>query len=157
MRTTLALLLLVAAPLHAQHHHADTAFASMQARGKTAMGVDQYASSHRFDTLADGGRIALVSGRDDSAAVAAIRTHFRTIAAAFARGDFATPGFVHDGPVPGTRVMAEKRSAITYEARDLPRGGELRIRTGDPEARKAIAEFLAFQRREHRSGGRRDD
>ena len=162
MRATIAILFLAAAPLRAQHaghdmhHTADTSYAAMQARGKTAMGVDQYASTHRFDTLADGGRIELVSDRDDSAAVAGIRAHFRDIARAFARGDFAVPGFVHDTTaVPGTRVMAARRAAIAYEVHDLPRGAELHLRTADPGARRAIAEFMAYQRREHHAGGNR--
>src|SRR5690242_6831546 len=37
----------------------DTAYASMQQRGKEAMGVDQYTSTHKFDSFADGGRIEL--------------------------------------------------------------------------------------------------
>jgi hypothetical protein len=141
----------------AGHHHpqplGDSAFAALQARGKNHMGVDQYASTHRFDVLPDGGRIALQSDRGDSAAVAAIRAHMRTIAAAFARGDFATPGLVHAKSVPGTRVMAAKRAAIVYEPRDLPRGAEVRVRTRDAEALRAVAEFMAFQRAEHRAGG----
>lgn len=165
MRTAL-LLLLAAAPLgahagqpprHDQHHPpADTAFAALQARGERHMGVDQYASTHRFDALPDGGRIELQSDRADPAAVAAIRAHMRTIAGDFARGDFTTPGLVHVKNVPGTKVMAAKRAAIAYEARDLPRGAELRIRirTRDPEVVRAIADFMAFQRAEHHAGGR---
>ena len=42
-------------------------------------------------------------------------------------GDFSTPGFVHMQDVPGTKVMREKRSAISYEPHDLPRGAELLI------------------------------
>jgi len=38
---------------------ADSAFTLVQARGHTAMGVDQYTSVHRFESLADGGRISL--------------------------------------------------------------------------------------------------
>jgi hypothetical protein len=45
--------------------------------------------------------------------------------------------------------MASKRAAISYEATERPRGGEVRIRTGDPAAVAAIHEFLAFQRKEH--------
>src|SRR6185369_15312938 len=73
----------------------DTAFDAMQRRGKSAMGVDQYTSSHHFDALPDGGRIELVRDTDDSAGVAQIRRHLREIADAFSRGDFSTPAFVH--------------------------------------------------------------
>ena len=37
----------------------DTGFAAMQMRGKEAMRVDQYTSTHKFDALSDGGRIEL--------------------------------------------------------------------------------------------------
>ena len=117
------------------------------------MGVDQYASTHKFDALADGGRIELQADKGDSVSVAAIRAHIRHIAVAFKSGDFSTPAFVHMQAVPGTKVMAEKRSVITYEPHDLPRGAELRIRTKDAEALAAIQTFMAFQRSDHHATG----
>jgi hypothetical protein len=77
----------------------------------------------------------------------------RVIEAAFRRGDFSLPGQVHDQEVPGTRVMRERRDAITYTASDRPRGAELRIATNDPDALAAIRQFLAFQRSDHRAAG----
>jgi hypothetical protein len=133
----------------------DQAFAGVQARGETAMGVDQYTSSHRFEPLPDGGRIVLQRDADDSAGAAVIRTHMARIAAAFAAGDFRLPGFVHAREVPGTEVMATRHSVIGYTADTLPRGGLVRIRTTDPEAVRAVHEFLAFQRADHRAGNHR--
>jgi TusA-related sulfurtransferase len=49
--------------------------------------------------------------------------------------------------------MAAKRGAIAYTFRELPRGGEVRITTADPEAVRAIHAFLAFQRTDHRAPG----
>jgi len=131
----------------------DTAFAALQERGRLGMGVDQYTSTHVFDSLEDGGRIELQRDVDDPEGVAIIRAHLREIAEAFARGDFRTPAFVHAQEVPGTRIMAERREHIRYTFRELPRGGEVRITTRDPEALAAVHEFLAFQRKEHRAGG----
>ncbi len=139
---------------HMQHHGQDSAFAAMQERGKAVMGVDQYASTHRFDSLADGGRIRLQANAGDAAAVAAIRRHLREIAGAFAAGDFSSPARVHERQVPGTAVMAAMRNELTYTYRDIPRGGEVRIRSRDPQAVAAVHEFLAFQRGEHHAGGR---
>jgi hypothetical protein len=133
---------------------ADSAFAGVQARGRIVMGVDQYTSTHCFDALPDGGRIELQRDADDPDGVATIRRHLREIAGAFARGDFGAPAAVHVREVPGAAVMAAKRGVITYTYRDLPRGGEVRIRTADPEALRAVHEFLAFQRSDHRAGGR---
>jgi hypothetical protein len=140
--------------LHALHHPAtnDSAFAALQQRGEAAMGVDQYASQHRFETLPDGGRIALQQPGGDSAAVQIIRAHMQDIARSFGRGDFTTPMFVHNtAKVPGTAVLASKRNVIRYAYRPLPDGAELRIYTTDADALKAIQEFMAFQRSDHRT------
>ena len=132
---------------------ADTAFAALQERGRAAMGVDQYTSTHRFDALPDGGRIELQRDTDDAEGIATIRAHLRAIADDFAAGDFRTPAFVHVREVPGSAVMAERRAAIRYAYRDLPRGGEVRITTADAAAIEAIHAFMAFQRGDHRAGG----
>lgn len=134
----------------------DTAFAALQERGAApeGMGVDQYSSVHRFDDLPDGGRIEFQDSVGDDIAVARIRAHLQEIAADFARGDFSTPAFVHGmAEVPGTQTMAERSEAISYTYHPLPRGGEIRIETGDAAALRAIHEFLAFQRLDHRAMG----
>ena len=126
----------------------------MQSRGAHVMGVDQYSSAHVFEDLPDGGRVVL--DRDDpsdAAGIKTIRAHMRDIESAFRAGDFSKPFAVHAQTVPGTDVMAQRRSAISYEAIDRPRGGEVRIRTSDPMAIAAIHEFLQFQRQQHHAGG----
>jgi len=129
-------------------------FAAMQSRGAHVMGVDQYTSAHVFEDLPDGGRVVLE--RDDpadTAAVATIRAHMRDIQAAFRAGDFTKPFAVHAQTVPGTAVMTARRGAITYEAIDRPRGGEVRITSSDSAVVRAIHEFLAFQRQQHHAAG----
>jgi len=142
----------------------DTAFSALQERGKAAMGVDQYTSAHVFEPLPDGGRIVLrrtrgIDTANDSAfraeakSVATIRAHMKEIAAAFGRGDFAIPGAVHAmSDVPGTAEMHRLRAEITYDPRELPNGGEVRITARSAAALKAVHEFLAFQRTDHRAG-----
>jgi hypothetical protein len=132
----------------------DSAFAAMQDRGRVVMGVDQYTSTHCFDSLPDGGRIELQRDEDDPEGVATIRAHLREVAEAFASGDFRFSAQVHGTEqIPGTAVMAARRDAITYTVHPLPRGAEVRITTGDPQALAAIHAFLAFQRGDHRAGG----
>lgn len=118
------------------------------------MGVDQYTSSHIFEALPDGGRIVLRTDSVDTAGEATIRAHMADIAARFAKGDFTLPGVVHGMPVvPGTAVMSARRDKLRYVAEPLPRGGQVRIVTTDAEALKAVHEFLAFQRMDHRAAG----
>ena len=116
------------------------------------MGVDQDASQHRFQDLPRGGRIELQMRTPDSAAIATIRAHLQQTARDFAAGIFTAPDSTHAMVVPGTEVMARKSALITYRYRPLPQGGEVRITTGDPDALKAIHDFLAFQREDHRAG-----
>lgn len=145
-------ILLYAARVEAQAGHVhggDSAFAAVQARGRIAMGVDQYSSEHEFEDLPDGGRIELQRDPADTAGVRTIREHLREIARAFAAGNFETPGFVHDREVPGVRVMTARRDRIRYDFRPLPGGGEVIITARDDDAIRAIRDFLAFQRMDH--------
>ena len=131
----------------------DSAFAALQQRGESAMGVNQYTSQHVFEPLPDGGRIVLQRNESDSAGEATIRAHMREISTAFRNGDFALPGFVHaTGDVPGTAVMKRLKAEISYTPRDLPGGAEVVIASKNPEAVSAIHAFLAFQRMDHRAG-----
>jgi hypothetical protein len=131
----------------------DSAYAALQQRGKMAMGVDQYESQHQFDILPTGGRIALEMKGDDSLSIAQIRAHLKLIEHAFQAGDFSTPAFVHMRAMPGTQVMARNKARIVYSYADLPRGGEVRITTKDPESLAAIRDFMAAQRGDHKSHG----
>ncbi len=131
----------------------DSAFAALQQRGKMAMGVDQHESTHRFDVLPSGGRIALQMKGNDSLSIAQIRAHLKLIEHAFQAGDFSTPEFVHMRSMPGTEVMSRNKARIHYSYGDLPRGGEVRITTKDPESLAAIREFMAAQRMDHHAHG----
>jgi hypothetical protein len=125
----------------------------MQQRGEMAMGVDQTTSTHAFDALPDGGRIELQRDVNDSLGIAQIRAHLRLIQHAFQAGDFSTPQFVHMQSMPGTKVMTEKHDLITYSYHDLPRGGEVVIKTSDADALAAIHDFMGAQRMEHHATG----
>ena len=131
---------------------ADTAFAGVQSRGTAVMGVDQTTSTHLFESLPDGGRIALQTDAVDANGEETIRAHMRDIAGRFAKGDFTLPGMVHAMPiVPGTAEMTERRAGIRYVVELLPRGAQVRIITRDAAAIRAVHEFLAFQRMDHRA------
>jgi hypothetical protein len=150
--SSLALSLLCAQQGTAQ----DSAFAALQQRGQMAMGVDQNKSEHQFDILPTGGRIALEMKGNDSLSIAQIRAHLKLIAHAFQAGDFSTPEFVHMRSMPGTAVMSRNKARIVYSYADLPRGGEVRITTKDPESLEAIRKFMAAQRGDHMAHGMGD-
>lgn len=121
------------------------------------MGVDQYTSTHVFESLPDGGRIILQRDMSDSIGTATIRAHLQHIAQAFAAGDFRLPGLVHAQSVPGTATMMARRQVIRYTMDPLLRGGMVRLQSADSAAVRAIHEFLAFQRQDHHAAGHRAD
>ncbi len=150
---------LTSAPLLAQRHthppaqKNDSAFRALQERGREVMGVDQYTSSHVFESLPDGGRIELQRGVDDSAGVRVIREHMREVARRFAAGDFSFSEAVHDNhEIPGVATLRAARESVRYSYRELPRGGEVRLTSTDARLVQAIHDFLAFQRGDHRTG-----
>ncbi len=129
----------------------DSVFQAMDARHGQAVGVDRMTLAHQFEATEQGGDIILERDVHDEMGVTQIRAHLLMIARAFARGDFAIPGFVHEKPVPGTSVMTQLANRIAYSVEDLPHGGVIHIRTEDPEALKAIKSFIAFQIAEHKT------
>ncbi len=148
------LLLLAACAGHQPPPGSDDAFAGVQSRGATVMGVSQVTSRHVFEDLPDGGRILYVMvDPSDTAGAAMIRQHLAHIARQFAAGDFSDPMRVHAMTVPGTEVMAARRERIRYAMQERPGGGEVRITTTDAEALSAVRQFLAFQRSDHRAPG----
>lgn len=129
----------------------DSVFQAMNVRHGQAVGEDPMTLAHQFETTEQGGDIILERQVHDEMGVTQIRAHLLMIARAFARGDFAVPGFVHEKPVPGTSVMTQLANRIAYSVEDLPHGGVIHIRTEDPEALKAIKSFIAFQIAEHKT------
>jgi hypothetical protein len=110
--------------------------------------VEQAAPEQVFETLPNGAIIELRRAPDDSAGMRAVRMRLRAMAQAFSQGDLTSPAYARLTSGPGVRVMTERRTAIRYDYRELPRGAALRITTADVVARKAIWEFVVFQRNE---------
>jgi hypothetical protein len=81
-----------------------------------------------------------------------IRSHLTHIVTMFPNGEFSIPMFVHDQVPPGVPVMKEKCAEISYSYEGLPAGGRVRIRTTNPDALKAIHDFLRFQIEDHHTG-----
>jgi hypothetical protein len=145
----LAVLSAGSSSLVAQDHHS-----AADRRGATVMGFDQQATAHHFSLFSDGGAIA-VSVKDpaDTKNRDAIRSHLPHIATMFAEGNFEAPMLVHDSTnVPGTKVMAARRSVIKYEYVETPDGGRVNIVTTDPEALAAVHAFMKFQISDHKTG-----
>ena len=106
---------------------------------------DPMTVASQFVVQGDGGDIIIERQVHQDLGINQIRSHLLMVARSFARGDFAVPGFIHDKPIPGTAVMADRADKIDYSIEDLDHGGVLHMRTGDPQALQAIHSFIAFE------------
>ena len=168
MKTIIAVLLfgglqlaaqdLQSCPLHEEHtkevsqHQTD-----VEKHGDEAMGFPHDKTTHHFRLYSDGGAIEVTANdSNDSQNMYAIRSHLTHIARMFSNGEFSIPMFVHDQVPPGVPVMKEKRAEISYRFEELPTGGRVRIKTTNPDALKAIHDFLRFQIDDHHTGDTAD-
>ena len=134
-------------PMHAEHA------SGVDQRGDTAMGFSHEKTSHHFRLLPDGGAIEVTANdAGDEVSRKQIRAHLTHISQLFARGNFQIPMFVHDRKPPGTEVMQQKKDKISYRYEEMEKGARVRITTSDPDALKAVHEFLRFQITDHRTG-----
>jgi hypothetical protein len=140
-------------PMHDQHQQSGDHAADVDNRGDHAMGFSHETTTHHFTLLPDGGTIEVnIKAEQDEATRDQIRMHLTHIAALFSDNNFDVPMFIHGHIPPGVPVMKEKHAAINYTFQPTGRGGQVRIVTHDPEALKAIHEFLTFQIQDHRTG-----
>jgi len=145
-------------PMHKEHmKEASQHQADVEKHGDEAMGFPHDKTTHHFRLYSDGGAIEVtVNDSQDSQNVQAIRSHLTHIVTMFSNGDFSIPMFVHDQVPPGVPVMKEKRAEISYSFEELPAGGRVRIKTTNPDALKAIHDFLRFQIEDHHTGDTTD-
>lgn len=139
-------------PMHKQHTATDH-HAVVEDHGDKAMGFSHTTTTHHFRLSPTGGNIEVTANdAQGKADQAAIRSHLTTIADQFAKGDFSTPMFVHDGVPPGTATMKLLKEKIRYKYEEIPNGARVHIESNDPVALAAIHDFLRFQITEHKTG-----
>lgn len=141
-------------PMHKEHMNALSQHQSdVEKHGDEAMGFPHDKTTHHFRLYSDGGAIEVtVNDSKDSENMQAIRSHLTHIVTMFSDGEFSIPMFVHDQVPPGVPVMKDKRSEISYSFEELSAGGRVRIKTTNPDALKAIHQFLRFQIEDHHTG-----
>jgi hypothetical protein len=145
-------------PMHKEHMKAASQHqADVEKHGDEAMGFPHNKMTHHFRLYSDGGAIEVtVNDSNDSQNMQAIRSHLSHIVTMFSNGEFSIPMYVHDQVPPGVPVMKDKHAEISYSFEELPAGGRVHIKTTNPEALKAVHDFLRFQIEDHHTGDTTD-
>lgn len=129
----------------------------VEKHGDEAMGFPHDRTTHHFRLTSDGGTIEVTVNDDkDAQNLEAIRSHLAHIAKMFSNGDSSVPMFVHDQAPPGVTVMKDKHVDISYTFEEIAEGGRVRIKTTNPDALKAVHDFLRFQITDHHTGDATD-
>ena len=125
----------------------------MNMRGDKHMGFDHLKTTHHFLLAKDGGAIQ-VEANDvkDTTSRDQIRGHLRHITKMFTEGNFEVPVLIHEKTPPGSEVMKQLKTEISYEYKETDRGARIQISTRNTEALEAIHDFLRFQIKEHMTG-----
>ena len=122
-------------------------------RGDKHMGFDHKKTTHHFLLARDGGTIRVeANDLQDSESRDQIRKHLHHISMMFSDGNFNTPMLIHEKTPPGSEVMSKLKSEIRYEFKENEKGAEIVISSENPEALRAIHDFLRFQIKEHMTG-----
>jgi len=136
-----------------QQEGPDEHHCQMMKHGEQAMGFSQSKATHHFQLTSTGGVIEVqTNDTSDTVIRDQIRQHLQGISKAFAQGDFSSPMLTH-GRVPrGVPAMQRLKGDLSYRYGETDRGGKVFISAANPEALKAVHEFLRFQIEEHRTG-----
>jgi len=131
----------------------DMAHEQMNKRGDRVMGFDHTKTTHHFVLQEAGGSIEITANdAGDVETSNQIRMHVGHIAKMFAEGNFNAPMIIHEQTPPGVPVMQELKAEIKYDFEEIDRGAAVRISAKNPDALKAIHDFLRFQIKEHKTG-----
>ncbi len=133
---------------HEHDHHQ-----AVNQHGDQVMGFSHDNTKHHFRLYRDGGAIEVEAiDPNDTASRDQIRLHLRHISQMFAAGDFNAPMLIHDQTPPGVPVLQRLKSEVVYDFENRDKGAAIQIHTKNPEALKAIHEFLRFQISDHQTG-----
>ena len=156
MKRTLTISLFLTLAAFAQDHK-DMPHDGVNQRGDKVMGFSHEKTTHHFRLTKDGGTIEVTANdAKDTASRDQIQMHLGHIAGMFAEGNFKAPMLIHEVTPPGVPVMQRLKKEISYVFSKSETGGAVRIATKNPEALKAIHDFLRFQITDHKTGDTTD-
>jgi hypothetical protein len=113
------------------------------------MPFDLERTTHLFEPRADGGVQTVISDDADAKQVQLVREHLRQQAAAFARGDYASPAAIHGQDMPGLAELSAGSSRIRVLYEETENGARLRFVSSDAPLVAAIHRWFSTQRSDH--------
>lgn len=118
--------------------------------GSEIMPFDLDATTHVFEPTANGGvQTVVADDPSDAREVELIRRHLREEAAAFRRGDFSDPAFIHGDDMPGIDKLSKHLGALEVRYREIEGGAQIIYETPHPELVAALHVWFEAQLTDH--------
>jgi hypothetical protein len=128
---------------------AQTRQQTIRERSTHVMPFSMDATMHRFEPTRTGGLMTVIAHDGDATQVALVRAHLRKEAAAFARGDYADPAFIHGKNMPGLAVLSAGAKRISVRYGSIADGATIAFSTTDSSLVAALHQWFAAQVSDH--------
>ncbi len=147
----LAIIVAIPVVVGAQKAQQQSQQGAVTSHGAQVMPFDQKTSMHMFTPTSSGGSVEVMVHNNDANQIALVRSHLRSEADRFSKGNYADPAYIHGTNMPGlTALEANPQSVkVTYE--DTDTGGVITLTATDLKMIDAIHQWLAAQQKDHGS------
>ena len=128
---------------------AQTRQQTVRERSTHVMPFSMDATMHQFEPTKTGGLMVVTVHDGDARQVALVRAHLQKEAAAFARGDYADPAYIHGKGMPGLAALSAGAKRISVQYMQLGDGASITFQTVDPGLITALHRWFAAQLADH--------
>ncbi len=118
-------------------------------RSTHVMPFSMDATMHQFEPTKTGGFMVVTVHDGDARQVALVRAHLQKEAAAFARGDYGDPAYIHGKNMPGLSSLSAGANRITVRYAARSDGATITFRTTDASLVSALHRWFAAQVSDH--------
>ena len=132
------------------HHRNSTADAAMAAHAKQVMPFDLNRTRHTFTKTRNGGvQTVVVIDASDGRDRDLIRSHLRTEAENFRRGNYSDPAKIHGMDMPGVNELAQGAARVRVEFKEIAGGAQITYTAADPALIAALHAWFDRQTGDH--------
>jgi len=128
---------------------AQTRQQTVRERSTHVMPFSMDATMHQFEPTKTGGLMVVTVHDGDVRQVALVRAHLHKEAAAFARGDYADPAYIHGKNMPGLASLSAGSKHIMVRYSALADGAAIAFQTLNPALITALHRWFAAQVSDH--------
>lgn len=121
----------------------------VEQRSEQVMPFNMDEAMHMFTPTATGGTQVVMTHSADERQIRLIRSHLQKEAAAFSRGDFSDPEYIHGKNMPGLAELVRDYREMTVTYANTYGGGSIEYASKDPKVIAAIHAWFAAQVHDH--------